>query len=316
MGNKNKKQKVIKSLILISMFMTLSRTPAISGEVIWSEIFDVTSEDNWEMMSYYAQSGVMNGILEPHDELVSIKDGKLQSPDLSGDKYWAIASHNSSVAYGKWSFDWHISENNQSFDSVAFVSNDELTNYNWVGLRSNERGLSDYGVALGSYSVPNYDSFYPGISLVYLKSGVPFKYENLKFDSDQSGIKHIVITRDIDGKIEVDYNSEFTLSFTDQSLTTSDKFLFTSWVGNSSIDNIVVSDDISDDHGIFSEPSEVSTPISSVQSESSLSDVASSSSQNSDSSNTGEGSFSAEFAITSIVALLIKIKKSSRVKQS
>ncbi|MCE7735556.1 MAG: helix-turn-helix transcriptional regulator, partial [Candidatus Heimdallarchaeota archaeon] len=154
------------------------------------------------------------------------------------------ATRNSTTAYGSWSFDWNIGENNESFATIEFISNDATSNYNWTGLKAPERGLNGYGLVLSSYAHPSYTTYYPGVNLVRLASGEASGFRNIKFDSDQNGTKSIKIDRDSTGKMDIYYESELILSWTENTSTTSQKFMFTSWVGNSSIDNIIVKDEM------------------------------------------------------------------------
>ncbi|MCE7734707.1 MAG: hypothetical protein GPJ54_07520, partial [Candidatus Heimdallarchaeota archaeon] len=111
-----KKQLTIfmRSILLILMVMALSTSSSVSGEVVWSDDFE-TDNGNWEMMSYYSATNRETGILESSNLLMNIENGKLQSPMLTGNTHWALATRNSTTAYGSWSFDWNIGENNESF---------------------------------------------------------------------------------------------------------------------------------------------------------------------------------------------------------
>ncbi|MFQ5979883.1 MAG: hypothetical protein ACE5OZ_17265 [Candidatus Heimdallarchaeota archaeon] len=65
-----------------------------------------------------------------------------------------------------------------------------------------------------------------------------------QFSSPITGSHHIAVTRDLQGNFEVFFDSTLIIEASDNSTTTSEKFIITSWVGDSAFDNIVVSNSI------------------------------------------------------------------------
>ncbi|MHA2253558.1 MAG: transcriptional regulator, partial [Candidatus Kariarchaeaceae archaeon] len=175
-------------------------------------------------------------------------DGALTSPHFDAFKDSAHAYHDSTLAYGTWSFDWEISGDNRSFDAVEFILSDTKYNYNWTGIYELDKGIMGYGLALGSYNVSSVNSATPGLDLIKLYSNnglfTPVSLKSHSFDGPIEGTHHIDITRSTDGEFKVYFDSDMVIQTTDNQITTSEKFAFTSWIGASSISNIVVLDDV------------------------------------------------------------------------
>jgi hypothetical protein len=190
----------------------------------------------------------------------SIIDGWLKMPDdPMTDPEMARppvgqAEHASSVAYGTWSFDWAVEpgENHESVDIVSFIANNHssetaqllpfevnVTGF-WLWLLSGQK--------LGWMGDPDR----PMIALVSYEggvggvSGVEGRHQ---FSSPITGSHHIAITRTLQGDFQVFFDSTLIIEASDNSTTTSEKFVITSWVGDSAFDNIVVSNSI-DSHYI------------------------------------------------------------------
>ncbi|WP_455463568.1 hypothetical protein, partial [Candidatus Hodarchaeum mangrovi] len=180
----------------------------------------------------------------------------LQMPNTQTSWYFSQALRNSTVAYGSWGFDFTIKPdedqiNHSSMFNVYFISNctrdlnaePSFTEYqNWgiysIGLNSGEVG-------------PEWVSFlYQSIwlSCVLPQSGITFLGQ-YNFTDPITGTHHIDITRNsTNGEFNVyfDYltNPEPLITAIDNNITTSENMMFYSSYGDTSFDNITVSNTI------------------------------------------------------------------------
>lgn len=209
----------------------------------WSEDFKDGNYNDWDTMAYNS-SNIWTGKLTRSDAQFSVIDEALTSPDFDSFQDSAHAYHDSTAAYGSWSFDWSISNDKQSYDAVEFIFSDERTNYNWSGLHENEKNLTGYGLVLGSYDEPKVLSKTPGLTLAKFKNTDNRSIASIlldhRFDGSMEGTHHIRINRNRDGEFKVYFDGELTIRVTDNEYKSSEKFGFTSWIGASSISNIMV----------------------------------------------------------------------------
>ncbi|MHA2253559.1 MAG: hypothetical protein ACXAD7_24585 [Candidatus Kariarchaeaceae archaeon] len=240
--------KQTSGIFLLIFTLALTTIPqSANGEVAWSDDFEGDFDD-WQTMSYHSNTSIWTGLLSASDSVFTIADGALTSPHFDEFKDSAHAYHDSTHAYGTWSFDWQVSSDMRSFDSIEFMFSDPKNNFNWSGVYGNDKGIAGYALTLGSYDESRVDSTTPGLNLVKLSNiGGIFSPSNLKshsFDDAIEGSHHIDITRSTDGEFKVFFDSDLIIQVTDNAITTSEKFGFTSWIGASSIDNLEVSDTV------------------------------------------------------------------------
>ncbi len=240
-------------IALFPIFITtlLLLPQSVQASSTWSDDFSDGSIDGWETWAY-SSSNIWTGKLSSSDVKFSVIDGALTSPDINSSAIVAHAYHDSQIAYGSWKFDWIVSTDKQSVDAIEFISSDTTNNYNWTGLSESQKSINGYGITLGSYSESGVNVPAPGVGLakVSYTSGqlLAVSLGSHKFDSELEGKHQIEITRNIDGNFKVFFDSELLIEVTDNVHKTSEKFGFTSWIGASSIDNIEVSDVISDEN--------------------------------------------------------------------
>ncbi|MFX1263408.1 MAG: hypothetical protein ACFFAZ_15110 [Promethearchaeota archaeon] len=222
-----------------SVVLTLSILALpISSAIVWSEDFEVSSTeelDDWTLQGYQY---VFSSFLQV-DHGFTISDGALMAEDVYVD--WSVylsqvrrAIHQSAVAYGNWSFDWRVSDSGAAYDSVEFMFTDLRDDYNLTGEFS---GYAMTGYTIILDTVQNNEIY---IERFDVTEGV--KLIRHSFDTTLSGWHHIDITRDLSGVFNVYFDSELVLNVTDNTVTTCETFNFVSFQGNSSIDNLVVSD--------------------------------------------------------------------------
>jgi hypothetical protein len=200
-----------------------------SAAVVWSEEFE--NLDDWELFGYnvvfgYHMAGTPNLIIE---------DGALTRDPLA--QGLQIAYHNSSVAYGTWSFDWIVDPGSEGTLIVNFIQNNHYpSSLNVSGVRYKEVNYTGYALYLEHTS----NSFEFSLS----------KWENtdnqtigqkLKTQTQtrEDGIHHISIGRDSNGKFTIVRNSIVIMTEQDNGFTTSEYFNLVLW-GNTKIDNILV----------------------------------------------------------------------------
>ncbi|MFX1575767.1 MAG: hypothetical protein ACFFCF_01200 [Promethearchaeota archaeon] len=235
---------LVLSTVLFLVLSTLFPITVSAGQ-FWSEDFEVDnidSLDDWILQGYELVDDVFCEV----DHGFTIENGTLTAEDVY--YYWPNvgyhgdlthlrrAIHNSSTAYGTWSFDWHVSSSNVSFDSVNFVYTDLENNYNLSGV-SQVPNMDGYALILDSFvNGEIYFELFQGLERYILARHPIITRANEVF--------HFEIIRDLPGQFQINLNSELVIEITDDRVTTSETFSFVSFQGNSSIDNIVVSDSI------------------------------------------------------------------------
>jgi hypothetical protein len=144
----------------------------------------------------------------------------------------AYAGHNSSVAFGTWSFDVDIQEP-LGFDEIIFPFISEQWNYDWPSMQS-------VGEA---YVLVIY--FQPTLKMNLVKTS----HENGNLfmgeyeDPDLEGWNNFIITRDLTGQFYVYLNGDYIMKGQNLQHTSSERFYFMS-TGGPAIDNVTVSDTI------------------------------------------------------------------------
>ncbi|MHA2425954.1 MAG: hypothetical protein ACXAEF_14280, partial [Candidatus Thorarchaeota archaeon] len=113
------------TLSLGILFLSCLNPMYISAAQVWTEDFEVSTVnelDDWVLQGYELISGTFYQV----DHGFTIVDGELLAEDVYVP--WSIylsqvrrAIHNSSVAYGTWSFDWRASKSQDAYDSIEFM---------------------------------------------------------------------------------------------------------------------------------------------------------------------------------------------------
>jgi hypothetical protein len=229
---------------------------------VWEEDFENPPFDDWFLQSYNDHTG----IYLPSNYSPIIADGTLQMPwnnlmEQSNDML-ASALHNSSVAYGTWSFDFHITEgqNHESLSAIFFI----VANYNGGNFNLSGSIFTEISSQMRGY-------------IIYIKSGTrgwdflrdnsitlriwtPTELETLvdyQFSSRITGFHNMTITRNSSqGEFHVYVDSEHLFQVTNNKITSSEVFEFGSWVGDILFDNLTVSNTVEIDP-----PLPTTTPI-------------------------------------------------------
>ena len=221
-----------------------------SATLVWEEDFENPPFDDWFLYSYnYTE------VYLPTNYPPIIASGTLQMPwnnlmEQTSGEMIATAIRNSSVAYGTWSFDFHIAEgkDHEFYGAILLVGND----YGMGNLNLSESSFNEPFANMRAY-------------IIYIKSGTtgwpawPSNSITLRrwtgltrlslgayqFSSPITGSHNMTITRDsTQGEFHVYVDSEHLFNATNNEFITSEVFAFTSFMGDISFDNLTVSNTV------------------------------------------------------------------------
>ncbi|MHA2248574.1 MAG: hypothetical protein ACXADY_26750 [Candidatus Hodarchaeales archaeon] len=253
---------------IVGCIIILLATPssvAIIGQTSWSDSFPEDGAP--EVWQFYAYNRGDGGGDSPHVPLtddkyhVRVRDGALMAPYYSVSSeggFFAIRSeayHNSTAVLGTWSFDWIISEESHedhgAIDYIGFIFNGKNDLWNRTGLDETAFmvGKTGYGLGLISRTKselgidPAYDPAGPGITFFKVNDTVSWG-QSRKFSKNIYGTHHIDIQRTSEGEFRIYYDSVLIIEDTDNWLNVSEIFVFSSILGDSGIDNLVVTEEI------------------------------------------------------------------------
>lgn len=240
---------VTVSMVLVLLFaVSIARTPDIADSVaapyaapvhlpaaiVWSEDFEDGDISDWMVfeINWTLPDGVVNFTVDSA-ELYDLSGGVLRSIGPE----WNFAMHNSSVAYGTWSFDIDI-QRPDDFDRFAVGFIGENFSEHWLPSDGSSDGY------LISILIPDEDpegyvrlatNTYPGTT-TFIDS---YRVEDIR------GWKNFIVTREFDreGQFYVYMDGDLILKAVDKTHTTSEYFTVFG-MANHAIDNITVSDTI------------------------------------------------------------------------
>ena len=234
--------KIIAVLIVIVMLSSVSigHTPDVvdyvnytdvksihvPAGVVWSDNFDDEDISDWQLFVHNLTANP--DTLEPGNS--TAEGGVLRHIGVE----WSYAGHNSSVAFGTWSFDVDIQSPDDEYHFyIAFIS--EIYDDDWltysvigsayvVGFYLYDTGLTEFRLAGGSHETGT--SWFDD----YVENNI-------------IGWKNIIITRELSGQFYVYLDGDLILKGKSLQHTTSERFYFLSH-GGPAIDNVTVSDTI------------------------------------------------------------------------
>lgn len=250
------------NILLLFCLLAITTIPVESKPVnnTWNENFNVSSITDltgWDLQCY--QIDVATGILKEAVEGFNISNNKLVAPASTAFLPLNRALHDSTVAFGNWSFEWTVGSQD-AYDAVEFIFTDNGQHpYNSTGkLYPDGDYIAGYALRLISY----YKDTAPGVSLYRFNNGssrIPSFLASYSIPvTEMKGSHNIEITRDSKGEFNVYFDSNLTINVTDLTWISSEKFNFVSFQGNSSISNIQI-----DDKGIVP-PTSTTLPSSST----------------------------------------------------
>ncbi len=264
------KKNLILSLVILILISTINQTSAV---LVWDEDFENPPYDDWFLLSYDAGGYV--DPFQPMNYTPIITNGSLnmQAP-LPNCQMLADAIHNSSVAYGTWSFDFHIANDqiDKTVFGIMFIGNNyggdniDLTGITYQELKAAMKSYIIYispGKAfwLGENTI----SLWLWIGREHHTQGDFDIYEALwmyrpSSPNDLVGSHHMNITRKFpSGEFSVDLDSERLFQVTNNEITTSEIFEFALFEGEISFDNLTVEDHLSPTTTTTTTPTETST---------------------------------------------------------
>ncbi|MFW9992158.1 MAG: hypothetical protein ACFFD4_08945 [Candidatus Odinarchaeota archaeon] len=249
-----KSEKNITTLtIVLVMILGSSVLPAkqASAVVVWQEDFESADALNdWTLSGWLNATGVM--AMSDYSGYKTV-DGVLTAPNSIDYTTASAAYHNSTVAYGTWKFAWYAAGDSilhGVYAFIPFIFNDSVNKLNITGKTQPEywKDTSGYGLFLITFeSISPPGAAVPGLSLCKLTNDETSPFEvvtGYEFKEDSTGWHDIIITRNLEGKLKVYYDSKLVIQITDTFTTTSGHFGFLSVRGDSRFDNITVSDTV------------------------------------------------------------------------
>lgn len=225
--------KIVGLGILFLLGWMAFSPPACRSAVVWTEDFDDPNLDGWEIwgMNYTEPAG-------PLPPNYSVSEDMLRFQGLTN--HWTIASYNTTLGVGTWSFDLDVQDQFRHHFYVAFFGgywdNDSIAWPDWQPSVPYE-----YGIAPFTDAYSRWDSEF----VLYRASPGRGSFDTLARYSppEMIGWHHIDITRDASGLFNVYLNGTLCMSATSTLYTTTECFKIYSGVGPA-IDNIVVQDTI------------------------------------------------------------------------
>lgn len=246
------KKKIIKIILpVIITLLTFSTIIQVQAIITWEDDFEDGNLDDWLFNAWEIHSEIYNPPIDPGFNIIN---GILRAPDYpyfnDTSRNMTSALHNSTVAYGIWNFDWVPQESPTEeafFDIVAIIYN--------INHQLDLTGLSVLDKSAYGYTIRIYHNSTGVATRISLtkRVGPPPSTTTLEtYDLTPAVMEsiHIEVTRDRKGHFKVYYDAALIIEATDNDITTSDHFVFRSYVGDTGIDNITINDAISSNGSI------------------------------------------------------------------
>lgn len=192
---------------------------AIPSAIVWSDDFEDEDISDWQL---FAVDRDLPEPLLPGNS--TAEGGVLRHLGVE----WAYAGHNSSVAFGSWSFDVDIQDNVDDEFLVLFMS--EIWNYDWP-----ERNTAGEAYGIAFYLSPTSVE----IDLVKTSHDTGHLFLDEYMAPGLVGWNSFIVTRESSGQFYVYMNQELILKGKNLQHTTSERFYFIG-SGGPAIDNVTV----------------------------------------------------------------------------
>jgi hypothetical protein len=213
---------------MIEDYTVCERAPTVhvpSAEV-WSDNFDDEDISDWQLFA-------INHTATP-DTLMSsnqsVTGGVLRATGLE----WDYAGHNSSVAYGTWTFDVDIQDPVNEYHFYVGIAMEQFNN----GWFTRERAGGGYAIG---FATPDDGQDY--IYLVRGSNDEGVAFLDYYYADDLVGWKNVIVTRELDGQFYVYLDGVLILDALNTYHTSSERLYFFSH-GGPAIDNITVSNTV------------------------------------------------------------------------
>ncbi|MHA2099087.1 MAG: hypothetical protein ACW99A_10395 [Candidatus Kariarchaeaceae archaeon] len=244
-----KKQNFFQIFYIYLLFTSINLTQA---KIVWEEDFE-SGVDNWTLRSYHYNS-TEDAIFIEMDPKLELSNGVLKAPKSDTINETNFAILDSTTTHGTWSFDWIMGEQDQMLDVIVFMAHDDNNPYHdYNNIDENDLRFEGYGIVI------NYEPFSKSIDLMHYLGPGSDKFGEI-IDYRSVGIltktTHFDITRNETGHISVYINSDHLFTHQNLATPTSSTFVWGSWMGDTSIDNIEV-----DDEDIFKTSKKDDTPL-------------------------------------------------------
>ena len=226
-------QSKIKNLSLIIICSFLISMYAAYGDTVWYDNFDDKEPDGWETKILdWDLSDAFTG--EPAE--FDTSDGTLKAPGETPGNIWYLATHNSSIDVGTWSFDVNIVNTDWEHFYVFLMTDD------WEDYPS--KAYSYDIIFVTEHDDLEIDS--KGGIVLYKRPGYRIQWDTIgEWSSTEEilGWHHIDVTRDPDGVFDVYLDDELIIHVEDEApvFDMFSTFRFEASSGPE-IDNVVVLD--------------------------------------------------------------------------
>lgn len=149
---------------------------------------------------------------------------------------------------GTWSFEWTVPEDGEGYDSFSLMLKNEDNFSDLEGLKEGEIAMTGYTVGISTKTKEDAGLVSPGLTLFkWMNASSPhtirLDIEN-GFPTTIVGPHHIDITRDDLGDINVIFDNYLVLNRTDTSYDVGENFMWASFWGDTSIDNLKIYDTV------------------------------------------------------------------------
>lgn len=193
--------KTLSLIVTASIFLSIGVAHADS---VWYDTFDDNEADGWKMekidwdLAYALQSAELD-----------TSNGTLKAPEGTPGNIWYLATHNSSLDYGTWSFDVNIVDTDWEHFYVFFMTDD------WA----------DYPGKTYSYDLifiteaGDLEPDSKGGIVLFKRPGWRSKWDTIgEWSSTEEivGWHHVDITRDPDGVFDVYLDDELIIHVEDE----------------------------------------------------------------------------------------------------
>ena len=226
-------QSKIKNLSLIIICSFLMSMNSAYADTVWYDTFDDKEPDGWETeILDWDLSDAFTGETAEFDT----SDGTLKAPGETPGNIWYLATHNSSIDVGTWSFDVNI-VNTDWEHFYVFLMTDDWEDYPSKAYSYDIIFVTEHG---------DIDPDSKGGIVLYKRPGYRIQWDTIgEWSSTEEilGWHHIDVTRDPDGVFDVYLDDELIIHVEDESpvFDMFSTFRFEASSGPE-IDNVVVLD--------------------------------------------------------------------------
>lgn len=233
------------TLLIICIIVFISDIPIVSGgssviaaDIQWQDDFDDGNDDGWILSGVKLTSG---GDTETWDGNFQVNNGILNATGSDENPYWNLASHESTMSIGMWSFDVYVVDVPWTHIHIYFMT-DDWNNY--------PNTIYGYDIMVITEDVDDpaggSEVYHEGFLLVRRNGEYDQWVNNWKIianyevEGEVAGWYNLNITRSSLGEWNVYINDTLRMSVVDTTVDTSSYFRFIT-EGGPAFDNVIVS---------------------------------------------------------------------------